>query len=118
MPSKMTLKVEKQVRNPYPVIKSNIVQALQDLAPSVTMNMIMEVPVKSGETRRSIRTVVTVKDEMGTLTAMSGNAKAWYGRFIEWGTVHNKPNPFVLRTFRKMRQTIANAIMAAAKKPV
>ena len=118
--AKMTLKVERSTRNPYAQIKGNIVDSLRGMQNLVVQYVQKETPVASGKLVMSEKAEVTVneKTEMGTLTFSAGNKEAYYGRFVEWGSIHNKPNPFVLRAFRKMRGNIAERIMAAAKKPV
>jgi len=116
MPTKMKVAIQHKFRNPVPDIQKNIVGELRRLGPKIVETVQQETPVRSGDLRDSARFTVDV--EKGTLKIIVGNNVAWYGRLIEWGSVHNKPDPFVLRAIRKIRPQIAEAVANAARKPV
>lgn len=68
--------------------------------------------------RGSVRTRVGSKTALGTaqelnLTLFAGDAKAFYARFVEFGTVRAPPHPFFGPIYRANRKGITAAIKSA-----
>jgi HK97 gp10 family phage protein len=115
------MKVETVVTGMQPArvvaqIQSNINDGLETVAPLLTGTAQALVPVRTGELRDSI--TAKVYREKGILILSAGPLKTTHPRFIEYGTVHNKPTPFIRRTMKLMKPTIEAVLKSNAKRPV
>ncbi|QNO13332.1 HK97 gp10 family phage protein [Alkalicella caledoniensis] len=75
-----------------------------------------EAPVRSGTLKKSIKTSgVKTKDGMKHVEVGPGN-DGFYGKFIEFGTVHIKANPFMGRGYEKSKNEAMNKISEEIRK--
>ena len=75
-----------------------------------------EAPVRSGNLKKSIKTSgVKTKDGMKHVEVGPGN-DGFYGKFIEFGTVHIKANPFMGRGYEKSKNEAMNKISEEIRK--
>ncbi len=91
--------------------------ALKKAAGRIEAAIIEEVPVRSGNLKKSIKSSgVRTKD--GIKHVLVGPSKdCYYGVFVEFGTVHQKADPFMARGFEKSKEEaleiVANELRAA-----
>lgn len=97
-------------------IQSHLSEGLVLLEPLLSHTAKAIVPVRTGELRDSIA-AKTYKDK-GLLILSAGPLRESHPRFIEYGTVHNKPTPFIRRTMKLMKPTIEATLKSAAQRPV
>jgi len=75
-----------------------------------------EVPVRTGNLKRNIA-VSNVRTKDGVKHVEIGpNKDGWYGRFVEFGTVHIKANPFMSRGYEKSKEDAVKIIQDELKK--
>ncbi len=75
-----------------------------------------ETPVSTGNLKRSIA-VSNVRTKDGAKHVEVGpNKDGWYGRFVEFGTVHIKANPFMSRGYEKSKEDAVRIIQEELKK--
>ena len=75
-----------------------------------------EAPVRSGTLKKSIKTSgVKTKDGMKHVEVGPGN-DGFYGKFIEFGTVYIKANPFMGRGYEKSKNEAVNKISEEIRK--
>lgn len=75
-----------------------------------------EAPVRSGTLQKSIKTSgVKTKDGMKHVEVGPGN-DGFYGKFIEFGTVHIKANPFMGRGYEKSKNEAMDKISEEIRK--
>lgn len=120
--------VEKETRNPVPVIRQNLLGGFQRLAPVLAAAGKAEAPVLREPDPR--RRPGALRDSVGAevderhcelhfyVGGKSGADDVYYAHMVEYGTVAMRPNPFMRRTLRKHKQQIRDVIEAAARKPV
>lgn len=120
--------VEKQSRNPVPVIKQNLLAGFHHLAPVLAAAGKAEAPVlrepdprrRPGALRDSVGAQVDERraELQFYVGGKSGADDVYYAHMVEYGTVASRPNPFMRRTLRKHKGQIRDMIEAAARKPV
>lgn len=75
-----------------------------------------ETPVRSGNLKRSIKTS-NVKTKDGVKQVEVGpDKKGWYGKFLEFGTVNIKADPFMSRGYDNSKSSAIDKIRAELKK--
>lgn len=110
--------------------RQQINQAIAEQADEIVAMMKRLVSVQSGDLRDSIgwawgneapkgsiavATVSTDRSDL-TVTIYAGNAKAYYARWVEFGTRKMRARPFFFVTWRANRKNAKNRIRAAARK--
>lgn len=70
-----------------------------------------QVPVRMGVLRKSIRVTASVNVRQGTVKASvkAGGGRAWYWRFVEFGTAAHKISPKAARALRLAGHVVSNA---------
>ncbi|MCD8502944.1 MAG: HK97 gp10 family phage protein [Bacillaceae bacterium] len=75
-----------------------------------------ETPTRTGQLKESIA-VSNVKTKGGVKHVEVGpNNKGWYGKFVEFGTVKMKANPFMSRGYEKSKGEAMDTIRSELKK--
>ena len=75
--------------------KAIIVQALTEGAEPIRAEASRRAPVRTGKLRESIIVQVVDQTAEGAIAKIGPSQKAFYGRFVEVGTIHQKANPFL-----------------------
>ncbi|MET3601815.1 HK97-gp10 family putative phage morphogenesis protein [Martelella mangrovi] len=131
-------KLQKKLDRLPKVAKTMIRDAMAEQADDIVRMMKSLVPVDNGDLRDSIgwtwgrnvpkgaTVVAAVKQSLGgdlTITVYAGNEKAYYARWIEFGTVKMKAQPYFYVSWRanqknakrKIRKATRNAAKRVAK---
>ena len=91
-------------------------KALREAGSVVEEAIKNETPVRSGTLKKSIKTSgVKTKDGMKHVEVGPGN-DAFYSRFVEFGTVKLKANPFMGRGYEKSKNEAMNKISEEIRK--
>ncbi len=88
--------------------------AVEEAANEVADAMRRIVAVDQGDLRDSI--TVTMDDQALRATISAGGRKAFYARFVEYGTKAKSAQPFFWPMFRARRQAIKRRLAAAFRK--
>lgn len=85
--------------------------ALREAGTYLAEEMKKEAPVRTGELRDSIE-VSNVKTKQGQKYVEVGPNKDtnWRAKFIEFGTIHIRPNPFMSRAYEKNKDKVQEII--------
>jgi len=97
-------------------IQANLSEGLELVAPLLRDTARSLAPRRTGELQESIA-AKTYKDK-GLLVLSAGPLKSSHPRFIEYGTIHNKPTPFIRKTMKLLKPTIEGTLKSAAQRPV
>jgi HK97 gp10 family phage protein len=119
MASKMKLTIEQTGMLPARVvaqIQTNMTNGLKRIAPWLRIYAKAQAPFRTGELRDSIKTEVF--EDTGRLVLSAGPLKESHPRFIEYGTMHNKPVPFIRKTMKANKPKIEAVLKEEAKRPV
>lgn len=85
-------------------------KALREAGDVVKEAIVKEVPVRTGKLRESI-TVSRVKTKDGVKRVEVGPDKdGYYGKFVEFGTVKMKANPFMARGYETSKDSAMETI--------
>lgn len=91
-------------------------QALKEAGETVRQAIQSEVPRRTGTLQRSI-TASRVKTVGGQKHIEVGPDKnGWYGKFVEFGTVKMKANPFMARGYESSRNRAMDIIQSELRK--
>lgn len=79
------------------------------------VSMALEAPSDSGHMARTMQSKVSLSTRNDEGTVSVGPSKdAYYAQFVEFGSIHNRPNPFMRRTFdaagQKMLEVFTNTM--------
>lgn len=127
-------KLDRKLKRMPDLAKAEIRAAMEVAAAEMVATMKNLVPVASGDLRDSIGwtwgkapkgagIVAQAKSKLGgdmTITVYAGNAKAFYARWQEFGTVSQPAQPYFFVSYRihkkSAKRRIGGAIRKAAKK--
>lgn len=85
-------------------------KALKEAGDVVKESIVKEVPVRTGKLKESI-TVSGVKTKDGVKRVEVGPDKdGWHSRFVEFGTVKMKANPFMARGYETSKEEAMSTI--------
>lgn len=85
-------------------------RALKEAGDVVKESIVKEVPVRTGRLKESI-TVSNVKTKDGVKRVEVGPDKdGYYGKFVEFGTVKMKANPFMSRGYETSKEEAISTI--------
>lgn len=91
-------------------------RALKEAGEVVRETIKQEAPVRTGTLKKSIE-VSGVKTKDGSKHVEVGPDKdGWYGRFVEFGTVKMKANPFMSRGYETSKEKAMAVIKQELKK--
>lgn len=91
-------------------------EALREAGTYLAEEMKKEAPVRTGELRDSIK-CSNVKTKQGQKYIEVGPDETtnWRAKFIEFGTIHIKPNPFMSRAYEKNKNRVQEIIAQKLK---
>lgn len=91
-------------------------EALREAGTYLAEEMKKEAPVRTGELRDSIK-CSNVKTKQGQKYVEVGPDETtnWRAKFIEFGTIHIKPNPFMSRAYEKNKNRVQEIIAQKLK---
>ncbi len=95
-------------------IESEMRAAVQAEANTVADAMRRIVAVDQGDLRNSI--IVEMDENALKATISAGGRKAFYARFVEYGTKAKSAQPFFWPTWRSRKQTVKRRLAAAFRK--
>ena len=96
----------------------DIVAMAQRLVPVASGKLRDSIGWTWGQSPRGAMTIATVKSTGGEmiLTIYAGNAEAFYGRWVEFGTVNMPAQPYFYVSYRANRKKAKSAIRRAVTK--
>lgn len=93
-------------------------QALEDGAEETAKMMRGLVPVDQGDLKRSIR-IVKGRNKRGPfIRIIGGDDKAYYARWVEFGTAANPARPFFFPAWRANRRRVRSRITRQTRKAI
>ncbi|WP_350345164.1 HK97-gp10 family putative phage morphogenesis protein [Proteinivorax tanatarense] len=91
-------------------------KALREAGDVIQNAIVEEAPERTGTLKRSIRrSGVRTKEGMKHVQIGPGNA-GWYAKFLEFGTVYTKANPFMSRGYEQSKDKAMEKISWELKK--